>query len=316
MMTRFLGKWILCTILLAGALNAVVISTGDGQGNTTAPVDDFGFANVGRRDVASAIYLGNYGGEYWVMTAHHVGAGNVVLGGITYTMVADSAVRIKNPVEYGLTHSNTDITLFRISADPGLPNLLISDTPMSTSSAISVAGRGWQRSEELAWWDASWNETTEPPFPDFSPLRRGYKRATPSTSVVRWGTDVISLADSVVDYNSTSQYTFRTTFDWNTVGMQAVYGDSGGGAFYKDGDTWVLAGLTVLQGTLTGQPANTAVYGNQTVFIDLAYYRDQIYAVIPIPEHGTITLIGGLFGLAGCLVLRRYRQRHSVTDHG
>lgn len=54
-----------------------MISSGDGSGNTTAPVDDPGFGNVGARGNATAVYLGNQ----WVLTANHVGTGSVVLGG-------------------------------------------------------------------------------------------------------------------------------------------------------------------------------------------------------------------------------------------
>ncbi len=290
--------------LAVGMLQAVVISTGDGQGNTTAPVDDFGFANIGKLYDGSVIYLGDYGGEYWVMTAHHVVPGNVTFGSTVYNMVAGSVIRIKNPVEYGLTYSNTEITLFRIASDPGLPNLQIASSPMDNGTAITVAGRGWTRSEDLIWWNSSWNEVVGPSS------YRGYKK-TGSTQTVRWGTDQVANVDYAINLGTTSQYTFYTVFDWNTVGMQTVFGDSGGGAFYKDGDTWVLAGLTLAQGTFAGQPNNTAVYGNQSVFIDLGYYYEQIYAILPtpVPEPQTVGLLSGVLLFSACLVIRHRRKR-------
>ncbi|MFM8684870.1 MAG: hypothetical protein ACKOEG_14045 [Chthoniobacterales bacterium] len=42
---------------LAPAAHAVVINTGDGKGNTNAPADDPGWANVGYINGASGIYL-------------------------------------------------------------------------------------------------------------------------------------------------------------------------------------------------------------------------------------------------------------------
>jgi hypothetical protein len=290
--------------ITAEVLHAVVISAGNGQGNTTAPEDDFGFANIGKLYDGSVIYLGNYNGEYWVMTANHVVPGNVTFGSTTYNMVAGSVVRIKNPVEYGLTYSNTEITMFRISADPGLPNLKIADTPIDSGTTITVAGRGWTRSETETWWNSSWNEVTGPS------TYLGYKKSG-STQTVRWGSDVVAATDYAINVGSTSQYTFYTVFDWNTNGMQAVFGDSGGGAFYKDGDTWVLAGLTLAQGTFANQPSNTALYGNQSVFVDLGYYYQQISEVLPvtanIPEPPGFALLYGALLLGTCLAYGRCR---------
>ena len=82
--------------LLASVGSAVVISTGDGSGNTTAPADDPGFANVGvSNNNLSGVYLGNG----WVLTAAHVGnATGFTFGGVFYDAVPDSRVsRTKSP---------------------------------------------------------------------------------------------------------------------------------------------------------------------------------------------------------------------------
>ena len=70
-------------LLLLGANHsaAVIIVTGDGTGNTTAPSDDPGFDNVGSVNGLSGVYLGNG----WVLTAGHVGSGPMVFGGVTYS---------------------------------------------------------------------------------------------------------------------------------------------------------------------------------------------------------------------------------------
>ena len=58
----------LAAALLATAAQGVVISSGDGTGNTTPPADDFGFQNVGFTDTGlSGIYLG----DGWVLTLRY-----------------------------------------------------------------------------------------------------------------------------------------------------------------------------------------------------------------------------------------------------
>ena len=74
---------------------AVIIDSGDGTGNTSAPADDPGWAHVGNRGGLTAIYLGNG----WVLTANHVGIGDVTFDGILYPAVADSYIRLENEAE-------------------------------------------------------------------------------------------------------------------------------------------------------------------------------------------------------------------------
>lgn len=60
-----------------------------------------------------------------------------------------------------------------------------------------------------------------------------------------------------------------------------MFARSGGGA-------WELAGLIFDVGGYSGQPspALTAVFGNATYSVDLAFYRPQIMAIVPEPTHG------------------------------
>jgi hypothetical protein len=59
---------------------------------------------------------------------------------------------------------------------------------------------------------------------------------------------------------------------------QVAVGDSGGGAFVRDGDHWALAGVLFAADTFPSQPAHTAIFGNTTFAADLSVYRDQIVA--------------------------------------
>ena len=111
-------------LLLPPAGRAIVIAGGDGTQNFSAPGDDPGFANV----ASNGVYLGNYGGSYWAITATHVGAGNMVLGGLTYTYVPGPAVTVRND-----DNSPSDLTLFRISSDPGLGTLALAGANPGTN---------------------------------------------------------------------------------------------------------------------------------------------------------------------------------------
>ncbi|MCZ6463130.1 MAG: hypothetical protein O7A09_02245, partial [Proteobacteria bacterium] len=74
---------LLCSLLAAAAppASAVLIDSGDGTGNTSAPPDDPGWDHVGRTDTnLTAVYAGNG----WVITAAHVGNRPVELLGIVY----------------------------------------------------------------------------------------------------------------------------------------------------------------------------------------------------------------------------------------
>jgi hypothetical protein len=82
---------------------------------------------------------------------------------------------------------------------------------------------------------------------------------------------------------------FSTDFDEPTDPTQtdhecqAATGDSGGAVFTST-VTPELAGILFLIGGFEEQPANTALYGNETYSVDLSSYRDQILDVMALPE--------------------------------
>jgi hypothetical protein len=53
-------------------------------------------------------------------------------------------------------------------------------------------------------------------------------------------------------------------------------GDSGGGVFLSDG---TLVGLIDAEGTFSGQPANTSVFGDGTFMANLSQYRPEILSI-------------------------------------
>ena len=62
--------------------------------NTTAPGSGAPWNHVGTIGGASGVYLGAFGDGYWVLTAAHVGLGNITLNRVTYTAVSGSGVQI------------------------------------------------------------------------------------------------------------------------------------------------------------------------------------------------------------------------------
>ena len=91
----------------------------------------------------SAVYLG----DGWVLTANHVSVGPVTLGGVYHAAVPGTTVQL----EYtpGVL---TDLKLFRLVTDPGLPSLSdrrgaarVADEP------VVMIGHGRNRGAATSW---------------------------------------------------------------------------------------------------------------------------------------------------------------------
>lgn len=261
---RLIAAVLLAPLILAqpgGDAEAVIIATGDGTGNVSAPSDDPGWANVGTRGGLSAVYLGNR----WVLTASHVGAGDVVFGGTTYPAVASSSVRMSNADQ-----TLADLIVFKVQADPGLPAPAIASSTPSLNKSVTMIGHGRNRGVATSWTGLNgW---------EWGP-----------GAAMRWGTNRVSDRSILLSIGTAETQAFATTFDYvanpgaGEHEAQAANGDSGGAVFAKSGSTWQLAGTLVAIGTFLDQPLQTALYGNLTYAADLASYRDQILAVIEQP---------------------------------
>lgn len=260
LVTRVLPCGALALVLATAAApeaGAVIIASGDGTGNTTAPDDDFGFANVG--DAAqTAVYLG----DGWVITANHVALGPVELAGVRYEAVPGSKIRMKNEGP-GVS---ADLALWRLEKPwPPLPPLRIRSTPVRVGEEVVLAGNGYERGEPVeiegvaGWrWAASQR------------LRWGTNRVAgfhPQLSLDRGTvTDAFSMEFDLVD---------ATPHE-----AQVAVGDSGGAVFTRRDGRWELAGVLFAANSYPGQPSGTALYGNVSLAADLAAYRDQILEVI------------------------------------
>jgi hypothetical protein len=246
-------------VLGAAPSRAVLIATGDGTGNVTAPVDDPGFANVGTRTTGfTVLYLG-YG---WVLTANHVGAGDVILAGQIYEAVPNAAVRLFNQ-----DGTSADLLLFKLAVWPEIPNLVIASQTPGIGTVATLIGNGADRGAATAWNGIA-----------------GFSWGT--TNTIRWGTAPVAEQAVSVSLAGSVTRTFTTLFKKRVSPSpaQAAVGDSGGAVFVKVNGVWNLAGVMIAVDTYIGQPASTSLYGNHTLAADLPTYREQIVSTITPPS--------------------------------
>jgi len=276
---------------------AAIVAGGDGTQNSTSSGAGGGWAYVSPMSniygAASVVYLGEYAGQYWALRSRHSGSpadGTLSFNGVPVNRIVGSEIQVLNdPNDPG---SGTDLVLFRIDADPGLANLNLIENPLAVGTSVKMIGNGRNRDPDLTMWRANWTETTNPMLAAYS----GYKWDTGNTK--RWGDNVIHdfgsgniTGQGIVDY-------FRTDFDNVSGEAQGATGDSGGGAFFYDPveEDWYLAGVMITVGTFSGQPAETAVFGNVTYLADISQY--SAFILNAIPEPSTIGLaVAGLLAL-------------------
>lgn len=291
---------------LAAATSAwgMVINGGTGTGQTTAPGRGVPWDNVGSIGGTTGIYLGTFGGGYWALTAAHVGAGNLNLGGTTYNFVSGSSVRVLNG-----DNSNTDLVLFRLASDPGLPNLSLASSAPPNGTSVVMIGRGgvegavnyWNVTDGAGPADAVWTNLGSN---SSGANIGGYFVA--SSIGLRWGTNTIS-GTTTYDVGTGVTTALYTDFSNTTGDAQGAVGDSGGAVFAYNGSAWLLVGVMGAIGTFENQPGSTAVIGNLTYLANIATYNSFITGAIPEPS--TWALVAGAFGLGAVVIGRRAQKR-------
>ena len=289
---------IFALILTVASNTHAIVIVPSGSGNSVAPADDPGWLNVANR----GIYLGNR----WVLTAHHVGPGQTVFPGIgTFDFAAGSDVRITNPIGMDLT-TNTDLVLYRLQTDPGLPSLNIAATTPAAATTVTLIADGAIRdSNGLIEWDVVENSPTEWIWTEV-PSSGDYSGYGTSGFGKRWATNEVAQTvaedPTLVEVDSGSGDVISFTTDFNLSGGmtnegQAALGDSGGAIFSKNSfGVWELSGVIHSVGTYEDQPfpGQTAIDGNPTYAADLSAYRSQIQNVIgvaAVPEPGGLSLL-------------------------
>lgn len=304
-------------VWLAAPARAVIILTETGTGNTTAPLDDPGFANVGYSNsgYGSAIYLG----DGWVLTCNHVGGTGIVLASGTYLKAEGPGTGFSLVNTTPGTNTYTDLYMFKLATQPaGLPTLSIASSMPDIDTPVMMIGGGRDRGAFQQW---SVTTSTTGPW-TWTPVASGGNFAgfgTLGTRAIRWGTNTISDNDFwVKEYyaSGTNDYyeikSLATAFDdlASADEAQAVLNDSGGAVFAQVGGQWQLAGVMYAAVGFPNQPSPefNAVFGNETWIADLSYYRPQIVAAIPEPSAAVLAALG-VTGLAGWRLAARRRRR-------
>lgn len=293
-----------CGMLVLGQARAVVIDTLTGTGNTSAPADDPGWANVGMLGIGTGVYVGNG----WVLTAAHVGGGSIVLNGGTYAMLAGSGTTLTNGGAVGKSPT-ADLYMFQLASPPaGLPGVTIASATATTGAAVTMIGSGRDRGAFTQWsvdtGTTPWAWTEVPSGGNAA----GYK--TLSSRAMRWGTNNVAATGLWIDASFGDTFMLGTTF--TDLGppsseAQAAYGDSGGGVFRKNGSAWELAGIMLTVGGYSGQPdpGANAIYGDATYAADLSLYRSQIVTIVPEPSSPAWLVV---VAAAGGWSVRRARR--------
>lgn len=291
----------------------VVIS---GASNTTAPPGQPYFGNVGIVGGGSAVYLGNR----WVLTAAHVAGtlpATASFGGTTYTTEAGTFNRLHDPATLGgPSPVFTDIVLFRLASDPGLPWVEIATNTPTVGAGVMMIGAGRQQESSPTYWqvtvqpgpaDDVWTELA---FPYTGANAAGFE--TTGARVPRWGENQVSGTGLTINYGAGPVTMFTTSFNSGAFSheAQAVTGDSGGAVLVPHGGGWRLAGMMGAVATFENQPggANTAVLGNLTYTADLSLYRNEIIGITSIPEPAGPAVAAAALGI-GLLRRRRHRVR-------
>lgn len=268
-----------------GNTDAASLLAAGGPGNVNAA----GFVNVGRGSTnnTSVTYLG--GG--WVITANHVtidnNVGPIRFGASNYQVDMSSITQLRNADD-----SPTDLKVFRLTTDPGLPSILPSLISSATPTGRQIMiGNGLSQGVQRFWtvdknspnW--IWTQQAAPADPGQEDYA-GYDAVSPR--VIRWGENHVNQASVALDYgNGTFVHAYSTQFDnldyTGTAPLpheaQGTVGDSGGAVFTFSGGQWKLAGIMVVIGVFNSQPASTAVFGTQTYIADMSYYRDSILEI-------------------------------------
>jgi len=206
----------------------------------------------------------------------------------------------------------TDLAMFRLAEDPGLPELTVTTVPPAVGEPVRMIGTGNHRGPSI---DEVFREGESPfhfdnefVWRDDQPPRpvRGYY-VDVADGEHRWGDNVVADDDEAdADHLITvtrrpgddlgDVISLRTVFDDAATvkhQAQAASGDSGGGVFVRVGDQWQLAGILDASLFPPGQRSDSklfpieTVFGertNDTLFADLSKYRTEIERIMSEAE--------------------------------
>ena len=216
-----------------------------------------------RYEGPSVIYLG----AGWVLTARHVGIGEVLLEGESFTPNMLSRHTLLNA-----NGTAADAIVFQLNFDtdtdlPDLPILPLATVAPLPGEEVMLIGFGRERAKVI-----EWNQEGQHRF-GFEWSKRGSKR---------WGTNRINADHAILVQQNLSTHSVTFVFDSpsseNTTQheAQAALGDSGGAVFVKRDDDWLLVGMMTSVSAHPATPGHTTVYGDTTFAADISVYRNEI----------------------------------------
>ncbi|WP_146444719.1 hypothetical protein [Botrimarina colliarenosi] len=330
---------LLASVVAAAPCHALIVKTWNGAGtpsliNTTAPPDDPGYANLPAN--GTGVYLGD---NLFLTAVHndgtaYNGSGSWNIAGRDFPVIPGSQITLTNPTTFaGRTlDANADLRLYRIGVDPltgltpeeldpSIRRIDIASSLVGTSEAITMFGTGVVREVNAAepstgqhYFDSAgnvlYNSSSWP-----SATYRGFGYGGPASVGPRpwhWGTNtrVSSIPSNIVRSGGNvlveagglkDTVGFMVRFDQNGLPdeAQGAGGDSGGPVFRKEGDEWVLAGLTHAVIALNGNNKLLGAFGSYTLISDVSqtHYRDQIVGARGVySKMGDLDLDGSITG--------------------
>ena len=243
---------------------ALVFASPDFEPQDERPADFPYWEHVTQRkyEGPSVIYLG----AGWVLTARHVGIGEVLLEGESFTPNMQSRHTLLNA-----NGTAADAIVFQLDPDANLPDLPI--LPLATvaplpGEEVMLIGFGRERKKVV-----EWNQEGQNRF-GFEWSKRGSKR---------WGTNRINADNAILVQKNLSTHSLTFVFDRPSSEKttrheaQAALGDSGGAVFVKRDDDWLLVGMMTSVSAHPATPGHTTVYGDTTFAADISVYRDEIF---------------------------------------
>jgi hypothetical protein len=267
----------LCVLLFAGfqlaKAKAIVLASADSAANTPdsrtgLPLNHVGIVNHGE----SGVYLGDYRGKSWVLTANHSGPGSFELGDISYNVVGGSAHQLLNP-----DGTPSDVVLFQIDGDPRLSSLHLASASPANGAQVYLIGFGQSGQPNRSYWidhGGPWIPTVAG---DPVANRIGYQWTGVQPGPKNWG--IGSVAGSTRGINQTRA--FYTKFLDQMNNACGTGGDSGGAVFTRQGNQWQLIVMLDALSGLPNQPSGTSILNcNINVIADLSQYRAQIDAIL------------------------------------
>lgn len=289
----------------AGLARAVIVegTNGTGTANTQPPFPVAGLNNVGVLGFstpASGVYIGNG----WGLTAAHVSAVGSFPGAM-FTVAGSNYTIDATHTFTNADNSTPDLIAFHLTSNPPLAALALASVSPTLGMTIDSMGDGLTRSANTQFYSVtgSGNATVWTPLPGPAGANAsGYTESTPN--VLRWGNNKTTTpiggapgsATTVINTGSGNTSVFASTFDTGVLDseMQLSSGDSGGGVFDASN---VLLGINDVPIPFQNQPADTAIFGDQSVYVDVATYHDQITALLPEPSAVCVLALGAAAGL-------------------